>query len=178
MAALKLAYDRRKYMVKIDVKMKAEYIYDLLLFHTYSKFSGFMVNVLGLAIIIIGGLSLGMGKMNMFQSVICIMAGIGFIAYTPLNLKLKAKQLMKLDRYSNDISYEFSENGIAENTSGNIINYEWSRVEKAIATPKDIAFYVGNDEALILPKEDFKENFMPVMKMIVQNVTRDKIYIR
>ena len=27
-------------------------------------------------------------------------------------------------------------------------------------------------------KEDFKENFMPVMKMIVQNVKRDKIYIR
>lgn len=165
-------------MVKIDVKMKAEYIYDLLLFHTYSKFSGFMVNVLGLAVLIIGGLSLGMGKMNMFQSVICIMAGVGVILYTPLNLKIKAKQLMKLGRYRNDISYEFSKNGIAENVSGNIINYEWSQVEKAIATPKDIAFYVGNDEALILPKEDFKENFMPVMKMVVQNVTRDKIYIR
>ena len=49
---------------------------------------------------------------------------------------------------------------------------------KKLLLPKDIAFYVGNDEALILPKEDFKENFMPVMKMIVQNVKRDKIYIR
>lgn len=76
-------------MVKIDVKMKAEYIYDLLLFHTYSKFSGFMINVLGLAIIIIGGLSLGMGKMNMFQSVVSIIAGIGQIASNSL-LQLEA----------------------------------------------------------------------------------------
>ena len=41
--------------VAVEVKMKAEYIYDLLLFHTYSKLSGFMINLMGLTVIIIGG---------------------------------------------------------------------------------------------------------------------------
>lgn len=38
--------------VYVKVRMKAEFIYDLLLFHTYSELSGFLVNLLGLAVII------------------------------------------------------------------------------------------------------------------------------
>ena len=41
--------------VYVKVRMKAEFIYDLLLFHTYSRLSGFLVNLLGLAVIITGG---------------------------------------------------------------------------------------------------------------------------
>lgn len=164
--------------INIDVKMKSEYIYDLLLFHTYSKFSGFMVNVLGLAVIIIGGIRLGTGDLEMYQALMFIAAGTGFLAYTPFTLKRKAKQLMKLTRYSNDITYGFDENGIEELFADSNNAYSWDQVEKAIATPKDIAFYVGNDEALILPKESFQENFMPVMKLVADNLTRDKIYIR
>lgn len=44
--------------ISVKVKMKVEYIYDLLLFHQYSKFSGFFVNMMGLAVIILGGFSL------------------------------------------------------------------------------------------------------------------------
>ncbi len=40
--------------MKIEVTMRAEHIYDLLLFHTYSRLSGFLVNVLGLAVIVAG----------------------------------------------------------------------------------------------------------------------------
>ena len=32
--------------------------------------------------------------------------------------------------------------------------------------------------SLVLPKESFGENFMPVMKLVVSNLSRDRIYIR
>lgn len=86
--------------------------------------------------------------------------------------------MMKAPRYREEILYEFNGNGILEMVMGKENSYLWSQVEKAISTPKDIAFYVGNEEALILPKESFGESFMPVMKLIAENVTRDKIYIR
>lgn len=53
--------------VDVAVKMKAEFIYDLLLFHTYSKLSGFLVNVLGLAVMITGGFLVGAGKVSVYQ---------------------------------------------------------------------------------------------------------------
>jgi hypothetical protein len=164
--------------MKIVVKMKKEFIYDLLLFHTYSQFSGFLVNVLGLAVIIIGGLMLGMDKIELGQSIIYVIFGVLFLSYTPFILKRRANKMINTPRYQSEIAYGFDENGINEEILGKVNCYTWSQVEKAISTPKDIAFYVGNEEALILPKESFGENFMPAMKLIAENVTRDRIYIR
>lgn len=162
----------------VTVKMKSEFIYDLLLFHTYSKFSGFLINVLGLAVIITGGLMLGLDKIDLKQSLLYVAAGAMFLSYTPLLLKRRAKKLVKAPQYKNEIVYDFDENGIKEEISDTTNCYAWSQVEKAISTPKNIAFYVGKEEALILPKENFGANFLPVMKLIAENLTRDKIYIR
>lgn len=162
----------------VTVKMKSEFIYDLLLFHTYSKFSGFLINVLGLAVIITGGLMLGFDKISLPQALIYIVSGALFLAYTPLVLRKRAKKLMKAPQYKNEIVYDFDENGIREEISNTVNCYSWSQVEKAISTPKNIAFYVGKEEALILPKENFGTSFLPVMKLIAENLTRDKIYIR
>jgi len=164
--------------MKIQVKMKKEFLYDLLLFHTYSQFSGFLINVLGLAVIIAGGILLGMDKISLTKGILYVAAGVIFLSYTPFTLKLKAKNMMKAPRYQKDIFYEFDEEGILETIMENKNRYAWNQVEKAISTPKDIAFYVGDEEALILPKESFGEHFMPVMKLIAEHVTRDKIYIR
>ena len=41
-------------MNKITVQMTKETLYDFLLYHAYSKFSGFMANILGFAIIFLG----------------------------------------------------------------------------------------------------------------------------
>lgn len=163
--------------MKIQVKMKKEFLYDLLLFHTYSQFSGFLINVLGLAVIIAGGILLGMDKITLTKGILYVAAGVIFLSYTPFTLKMKAKNMMKAPRYQENIFYEFDEDGILETIMENENRYAWSQVEKAISTPKDIAFYVG-EEALILPKESFGEHFMPVMKLIAEHVTRDKIYIR
>lgn len=164
--------------MKIIVKMKAEFIYDLLLFHTYSKLSGFLVNVLGFAVIVMGGLMVGTDKIGVGQGLMYAVAGILFLSYTPFTLKNRAKKLVKAPQYRSEIAYDFDGTGINEEIMGNENHFEWSQVEKAISTPKNIAFYVGREEAIIIPKESFGEHFMSVMKLIVENVTIDKIYIR
>lgn len=49
---------------RMTVNMTKEALYDFLLFHAYSKFSGFLVNILGLAIIFLGIFSYTTGKVN------------------------------------------------------------------------------------------------------------------
>jgi hypothetical protein len=137
-----------------------------------------MINVSGLGIIITGGLMLGMDKIQLIQALLYVAIGILFLSYTPFTLKRKAMKMIKAPQYQSEIAYGFNEEGIEEEMLGQVNHYSWSQVEKAISTPKDIAFYVGKEEALILPKESFGENFLPTMKLIAENVTRDRIYIR
>lgn len=49
---------------RMTVNMTKEALYDFLLFHAYSKFSGFLVNVLGLAIVFMGIFSYTTGRVN------------------------------------------------------------------------------------------------------------------
>ncbi len=86
--------------------------------------------------------------------------------------------MIKAPKYNDVIRYEFDSQGIEEVVGDNVNSYPWSKIKKASSTPKNIAFYVSDDSALIVPKESFGDNFMPVMKLIAENMTRDRIYIR
>ena len=49
---------------KMMVNMTKEALYDFLLFHAYSKFSGFLVNILGLAVAFMGIFSYTTGRVS------------------------------------------------------------------------------------------------------------------
>ncbi|MFQ9704757.1 MAG: hypothetical protein ACLR0U_27750 [Enterocloster clostridioformis] len=66
--------------VYVKVRMKAEFIYDLLLFHTYSRLSGFLVNLLGLAVIITGGFLLRNQTIQLRQA-FCVYCGRRYDSY-------------------------------------------------------------------------------------------------
>ena len=163
--------------IAVDVKMKAQFIYDLLLYHTYSKFTGFVINLVGLSVIVMGGYSLKAGRITMGQCALYIAVGLCVLCFTPFNLKMQSKKMIKSPKYEDVIRYNFDEQGIEEVIGDKINTYSWSKVKKATATPKNIAFYVTDESALILPKESFGENFMPVMKLVAENMSREKIYI-
>ena len=165
-------------MVRINVKMKAEYIYDLLLYHAYSQFSGFMMNVLGLGVILAGGYMLAAGKIQTYQAVLYLFVGIAVLASTPFSLKRQAKRNMQMERFAGPITYDFDEEGIVEQSAADTRTFAWDQVTKALSSPKDIAFYVEGGDALIVPKESFGDQFIPVMKLIMSHMTMDRIYIK
>lgn len=164
--------------MKIEVTMRAEHIYDLLLFHTYSRLSGFLVNVLGLAVIVAGGILLSTDRIGVVNALLYVGAGFLFLSCTPLSLYFKSRKMIAAPCYKERTVYTFFDQGFSTKNVGAENSYSWSQVEKAVSTPKDIVFYVNQGEALILPKESFHDYFMPVMKLIAENLTRDKIYFR
>lgn len=164
--------------VDIKVKMKAEYIYDLLLFHTYSKLSGFLINLLGLTIIMAGGFLLKAGSLRFHQAMLNLALGFLVLCFTPVNLMLQARRMIRQPRYQSEIVYGFDDTGIEEHIGNTVNSYAWDQVNKVVSTPKNIAFYVQETSALILPKKNFGNNFMPVMKLIAGNMGRERIFIR
>lgn len=164
--------------IYVNVKMKTEFIYDLLLFHTYSRLSGFLVNLLGLMVIMAGGFLLKRGEIRLLQTFLYLACGLAVLCFTPFCLKLQARKLMRQPRYGSSIVYGFDEHGIEETVGDSVNFYTWNHVERAVSTPKDIAFYTNEASALVLPKESFGNNFIPIMKLVTGNMTGDQIFIR
>lgn len=165
-------------IVCIRVKMKSDYIFDMLLYHMYSRFSGFLINLAGLMIIMMAGLWLRFGKFTLMQAAGYLLVGVLVLIYTPLSLKLRAEKIMKQAKYQQEIRYQFDDQGVLEQLDGNSVRYGWSQVQRAVATPKDIVFYMEDDKALVFPKVSLQDDFMRLMKLIVSNMEREQVYIR
>ena len=76
---------------RMTVNMTKETLYDFLLFHAYSKFSGFLVNILGLAIIFLGIFSYTTGKVNGAGAALYLAAAALFLGSTRSSLRCGQK---------------------------------------------------------------------------------------
>ena len=159
-------------MSKITVRMTKETLYDFLLYHAYSKFSGFLINILGFAIIFMGVFSYVSGRTGAIGVVLYLIAAAAFIGYTPLQLNLRAKKQVQVNpEYRGPVEYTFSdEDGITAEWEGGSRHVEWGNVQRAVVAPKTIGVYYGKDQALILPKQDFGDEFLPIYQMIVRHL--------
>lgn len=165
---------------ELTVSMTAECLFDFLLYHTYSKFAGFLSNVLGLAIAFMGIIMLATGHTTPLRFIFYLIAAVLFLIYTPFSLKIRAKNQMKANpEFMNASDYIFDDQGIrVTQKDQQEKQYSWDQIEKVVATPKNIGIYYGVNDALIIPKESFGDKFMPIMRIITAYVSREKVKIR
>jgi len=167
---------------KIQVQMTEQALFDFMLYHTYSGFSGFLTNVLGLAVVFAGILMRLRGKISIIQLGLYILAGIVFLLFTPLQLRYRAKKQVRMNpEYKNFHIYIFDNDGICLQCSQQKTvekKIAWSKIKKVVATPKTIGYYYEDNSALIIPKESYGDKFMPVMNIVFAHVPKEYIKIR
>ena len=157
-------------MEKLKVQLTKGQLFDFLLYHTFSKGSGFLVNMLGMCVIILGAVMQFVGKIEFRQFVLYVIVGVVVLAYTPL--KFRARKQMEVNpEYRDPREYVFSEeDGIIVVQNGQETKYEWSQIQRTVTTPKTIGIYYEKERAFIIPKEAFGDRFVPVMQMVVQHI--------
>lgn len=171
--------EREQAEERLTVTMTPEFLFDFTLYHTFSKFSGFLVNILGMAIAFMGVFMRFTGRASGRDMVFYFIATVCFLAYTPLLLKFRAKKQVKdIEEYKYPNEYTFRKEGIHIGYGDKEKEFEWGVFERIIATPKTIGFYYGADEALIIPKEQFGDQFVPILTMAVQNCRPFTVRIR
>ena len=159
-------------MEKLKVQLTKGQLFDFFLYHTFSKGSGFLVNMLGMCVIILGAVMQFVGKIEFRQLVLYVIVGVVVLAYTPLQLKFRARKQMEVNpEYRDPREYVFSEeDGIIVVQNGQETKYEWSQIQRTVTTPKTIGIYYEKERAFIIPKEAFGDRFVPVMQMVVQHI--------
>lgn len=160
---------------KITVAMRQEFLFDFFLYHAYSKFSGFLTNILGFSIFILGVYSYWLGEADGRDCAFFVAAAALFIAATPLQLKWKARRAMKEADYRLPLDYTFTDReGILVEREGSTIFYPWEKLKRAAVAPKTIILYVGDEQALVLPKESFGDKFAKIYQIIAVNLGRSR----
>ena len=156
--------------VEFDVKITAADLFDYMLAHTYSGFSGIFGGIVGALLIIFW-----------FQTRIIyyLVAGIVILLYIPCSLFLRAKkQAATNEAFKAPIHYTLTDEGVKVTQGEAEMTQPWAAVVKATSTNKSILLYTSKVNAWIFPKRDMGAKKEEVIQMISTHVSPDRVKIK
>ena len=156
--------------VEFDVKITAADLYDYMLAHTYSGFSGLFGSVVGALFVIM--------YFNTGQFLYLI-AGAVILLYIPCSLFMRAqKQAVLNETFKKPIHYVLTDEGVTVSQGDNEMFQEWDVVYKAKSTNRSLLIYTSKVNAWIFPKRDLGKDKEAVIQLISAHVAPDRIKIK
>lgn len=156
--------------LEFDVKIDAGVLYDYMLYHTYTGFSGLFGSTVG-ALFIVAYVA--------NKSLYFLAAGLIILLYIPWSLFLRSrKQALMNPAFKNPLHYEMSDEGVSVSQGEASQSIEWDSIVKACATNRSILLYTSKVNAWIFPKKDLGEKKNGVIEMISTHVSPEKVKIK
>ena len=163
--------------VKFNVKMTEDYMYDFMLYHNYTHFSGLLGAIVGVLAV---GLAISNFLKGDTQSAgFALIVAILFLVVTPRTTKQRASMQVKNSKMFQDVlEYEFNEEGITVRQGELEATTSWEECSKAVSTQKSVIIYITRVRALIFPKACMGEQYEEAIKMIHTHMPPAKVKIR
>ena len=156
--------------VEFDVKITAADLYDYMLSHTYSGFSGLFGSIVG-ALFIIMYFSVGY--------FLYLIAGAVILLYIPCSLFLRAhKQVALNEAFKKPLHYVLTDEGVTVSQGENEMFQGWDVVYKAKSTNRSLLIYTSKVNAWIFPKRDLGKDKEAVIQLISAHVAPNKVKIK
>ncbi|MBO4987501.1 MAG: YcxB family protein [Lachnospiraceae bacterium] len=156
--------------VEFDVKITAADLYDYMLSHTYSGFSGLFGSIVG-ALFIIMYFSVGY--------FLYLIAGAVILLYIPCSLFLRAhKQVALNEAFKKPLHYVLTDEGVTVSQGEDEMFQEWDVVYKAKSTNRSLLIYTSKVNAWIFPKRDLGKDKEAVIQLISAHVAPNKVKIK
>ncbi len=157
--------------VEFDVKITAADLYDYMLSHTYSGFSGLFGSIVGALFIIL--------YVSMKTQILYLFAGVVILLYIPCSLFLRAhKQVALNETFKKPLHYVLTDEGVTVSQGENEMFQEWDVVYKAKSTNRSLLVYTSKVNAWIFPKKDLGKDKEAVIQLISAHVAPNKVKIK
>ena len=156
--------------LEFDVKIEAKILYDYMLHHTYSGFSGVLGTVAGVLILIAFAAT---------GYVVYLIAGVVMLAYLPWTLLLKSRQqMLNTPAFKEPLHYKLTDEGV-EISQGEAKEFQkWENMHKAVSTGRSIILYTSAVNAYIFPRTDLQDKQEAVIWMISTHMPPKKVKIK
>lgn len=156
--------------IEFDVKMESAILYDYMLHHTYSSFSGLMGAVVGALLLL---------AFFADRQILFLLAGVVVLVYQPWSLFLRSKQqMLNSPAFKKPLHYKLTEEGIEVSQDEATDSQKWENMHKAVSTNRSIIVYTSRINACIFPKKDLGEDKYKVIEMISTHMPPNKVKIR
>lgn len=156
--------------VEFDIKITASDLYDYMLYHTYSGFSGLFGSIVGALFIVYFALS---------GTWYYLAAGGIILLYIPCSLFLRAKkQAATNEFFKKPLHYVLTDEGVTVMQGDYELFQEWKIVVKAASTNRSILLYTSKVNAWIFPKRELANKKDDVIEMVSTHVSPDKVKIK
>lgn len=156
--------------LEVDVKVTSSELYDYLLYHTYTGFSGMLGTLVGVFFIM---------AFLSAKYFIYLIAGVVLIAYMPCSLFLKAKQqAVNNPVFKKPLHYKMTDEGISVSQDGTEETQSWESCIKAVSTTKSIILYTSKTTASIFPKKELGDKKEMLIQMISMHMPPQRVKIR
>jgi len=163
--------------VKISVQMEEKYMYDFMVYHTYTHMSGILGAVIGVIALGLGISTLSKGDAQ--AAMPAFLVAVLFLIVNPMTTKKRAKmQVEKTEMFQKPLEYEFSEEGVTVRQDDLEMLNPWDDFQKAISTRKSVILYVTKLRAIIFPKACMGDQYEEVVEMIRANMPASRVKIR
>lgn len=163
--------------VECDVDLSVKEIYNYVMYHTYSSFSGY-VGVL-LSICALFGMVYAWDALPWPQRIILFFTGLIFTVIQPIMLYTKSKLQVKQSKAINKpLHYLFDETGIHISCGEETARSGWEEVMKVTNTKLNVIIYVSKVRAYVIPKSAIGEQYEDLKTLIKNNAQAFYIKLR
>ncbi|MCR5688531.1 MAG: YcxB family protein [Lachnospiraceae bacterium] len=153
-----------------DVVMTPAKMYDYMLRHTFTSFSGIVGEVLGIVLVI---------GFFVTHNWIYLLAGILCVFYQPVALYYRAGRQVKTNEvFSRPLHYTVDDTGITVKSGDVCDSLTWDKMYKAVSTSRSVILYTGRINACIFPKEDMGPVKDDVIALISTHMDPKQVNIR
>ena len=153
--------------MEFDVKVTAGALYDYLLYHTYTSFSGMLGTLAGVFLIM---------AFVSTKYVIYLIAGVALIAY--LTGALFLREMQNTPAFRQPLHYRMTDEGVCVSQGENEEQQSWDSCVKAVSTGRSIILYTSRSTASIFPKKDLGDQKEALVRMISTHMSPKKVKIR
>lgn len=165
--------------IKINIKIKAEDIFNFLLTHAYTRKSGIITGVFGIVCLILFPFSFFWH--DIFVTIILFFSAVIYLGLTPLSLYSNAKrQMLSNPIFKHNITYTFTNKGMDISQYVNSSNLTWDKIKRVRETSKSFLFYINDEQAFILPKRmiETEEETKQLKSLIRKKAKNTKIIFK
>ena len=165
--------------IKLKIQLTVKELFNFLVAHTYSSFSGYVGVVLSICALIGFGYSVDNPNMDIAYKFVLLLTGLMFTVIQPAMLYSKAKKQVKQNESINKpLEYTISHSGIRVACDGEYADYKWEQVMKINSTKVNVLIYVNRIRAFVLPKRELGPYMEDFKKLVGEKCTASYIKLK
>lgn len=163
--------------VECDVNLTEKEVYNYVMYHTYSSFSGYIGLLLSICALF--GMVYAWDALPWLHRGLLLLTGLLFTVIQPVMLWYKSKRQVKRNQAINKpLHYVFDESGIHISQGEQSARTGWEEITKVTNTKLNVIIYVTKIRAFVIPKSAVEGQYEELKSIIKKNAKAFYIKLR